>query len=336
LKYVSYKPSHAMDSSWRIGVLVEDKVVDYIHLSDLGDTKNNENRSFQKPAHHLVNTIDLLEQYGTNLGSELSLSEVAHLLKLNNGRLMASDTRPQVLDLSNCVLDAPIRPRKLITVARNYREHLEESGVKNIGSVPSASIKASSSLVGPYHDIVRPKVESQLDYETELAVIIGKRCKNVPVNNAYDVIAGYTVLSDIIAREVLKIERDAGNQFLGKMFDTFGPLGHCIVTKDEIKDPMNLRITTTVNGEVRQDSNTQRMIWSIPMLIAYFSQATLEPGDIISTGTPAGVAAGRKPDQPSWYLEPGDIIESEVEGVGKLRNRVVQDTSHPDSWNWRS
>jgi 2-keto-4-pentenoate hydratase/2-oxohepta-3-ene-1,7-dioic acid hydratase in catechol pathway len=119
------------------------------------------------------------------------------------------------------------------------------------------------------------------------------------------------------------------------MFDTFGPLGPSLVTKDEIVDPMNLRLSTTVNGEARQRGNTSAMIWKIPQLIAYFSQATLEPGDIVSTGTPAGVAAGRKPHETPWYLNPGDVIECEVESVGRLRNRVVSDPSGPGDWDWK-
>ncbi|MEA3156667.1 MAG: hypothetical protein QOK44_4256, partial [Betaproteobacteria bacterium] len=234
----------------------------------------------------------------------------------------------------DCLFDAPLRPGKLITLARNYHEHVAEHGLTHTGKVPSASVKASSSLTGPYDDIARPAVERELDYETELAVVIGRRCKNVPQKRAYEVVAGYTVLSDIVARQVLKIERAAGNQFLGKMFDSFGPLGPYLVTKDEIADPMNLAITTRVNGEVRQHSNTGRMIWNIPQLIAYFSQATLEPGDVISTGTPAGVAAGRKPHESPWYLCPGDVIECEVENVGLLRNRIVEDNSGPASWDW--
>jgi 2-keto-4-pentenoate hydratase/2-oxohepta-3-ene-1,7-dioic acid hydratase in catechol pathway len=152
--------------------------------------------------------------------------------------------------------------------------------------------------------------------------------------DAYRVIAGYTVLSDIVARQVLGTERRAGNQFLGKMFDTFGPMGPCFVTHDEIEDPMDLRITTRVNGETRQDSRTSGMIWPIPKLVAYFSQATLYPGDVISTGTPAGVAAGRRPGEEPWFLNPGDVIESSVEKIGTLRNRIVQETPHEASWRW--
>lgn len=221
--------------------------------------------------------------------------------------------------LNQCRLDAPLRPGKLITMARNYLEHVAEHGLTHTGKVPSASIKASSSLTGPYDDIVRPAVERELDYETELAVVIGQRCKNVPQSRAYEVIAGYAVLCDVVARQVLKIERAAGNQFLGKMFDSFGPLGPYLVTRDEVPDPMNLAITTRVNGEVRQHSNTGKMIWNIPQLVAYFSQATLEPGDIISTGTPAGAGIGFTPPR---FLAPGDVVECTITGLGTLRNTV--------------
>lgn len=229
---------------------------------------------------------------------------------------------------------APLRPGKLITVARNYRAHLEESGVTEIGPVPSASIKASSVVGPPFADIVRPTMERQLDYETELAVVIGRRCRNVPAERAYEVIAGYMVMNDVVARQVLKTERRAGNQFLGKMFDTFAPMGPCLVTADEVSDPMNLAISTRVNGELRQQGNTRDMIWSIPRLVAYFSQTTLEPGDVISTGTPAGVAAGRKAGQTPWFLQPGDVIESEIEGIGLLRNRVVEEPEQARHWAW--
>lgn len=259
------------------------------------------------------------------------LSKLAHLPEAPTAR----HDRRVFWNAEECVFDAPLRPRKLITVARNYHAHVAEHGLVHTGEVPSASIKASSSLSGPYDDIIRPAVEQQLDYETELAVVIGTRCKNVSQRDSYNVIAGYTILSDIVARQILKIERAAGNQFLGKMFDTFGPMGPCLVTKDEIEDPMNLAITTRVNGEVRQQDNTKAMIWTIPQLIAYFSQATLEPGDIISTGTPAGVAAGRKSHEASWYLNPGDVIESEVESIGILRNRIVSDEAASADWDWK-
>ena len=301
MRLAMFKPAQDPAGEWRIGLASDGRLLD-----------------LQAPG-------DLL---GLLRGGDEALSSVRATAE------RARANRSPQYPLEDCLLDAPLRPGKLITLARNYLEHVAEHGLTHTGKVPSASIKASSSLSGPYGEIVRPAVERELDYETELAVVIGKRCKNVPQSRAYDVIAGYTVLCDIVARQVLKIERAAGNQFLGKMFDTFGPLGPFLVTKDEVPDPMNLAIRTRVNGAARQDSNTSRMIWNIPQLIAYFSQATLEPGDIISTGTPAGVAAGRKPHETPWYLKPGDVIECEVESVGLLRNRIVDDTGGPVHWDW--
>jgi len=244
------------------------------------------------------------------------------------------DGEPLFTPLAQCRLHAPVRPSKVIAVGRNYAEHLKEAGVKIEAKVPSAWIKANSTIVGPNRDVVRPPVVKELDYETELALVIGRRCRNVREEDAYDVIAGYMVMNDISARDVVKIERKEGNQLLGKMFDTFCPTGPYLVTRDEVKDAMALRIMTRVNGEVRQNGRTTDMIWSIPKLIAYLSQMTLEPGDVISTGTPEGVAFGRKPDQAPWWLKPGDVLESEIEGVGMLRNRIVEYQGEEISWSW--
>lgn len=319
MRLAMYRPERERANEWRIGAAAGDYMLD-LQNADAAYTREH-------PAERPVTTmppniLKLLRQ------GDDALARVQRICDWGRATDMAT------LRLGECLFDAPLRPGKLITLARNYHEHVAEHGLTHTGKVPSASIKASSSLTGPYDDVVRPAVERQLDYETELAVIIGRRCKNVPQARAYDMVAGYTVLSDIVARQVLKVERAAGNQFLGKMFDSFGPLGPWLVTKDEIADPMNLTITTRVNGEMRQHSNTGRMIWNIPQLIAYFSQATLEPGDIISTGTPAGVAAGRKPNESPWYLCPGDVLECEVENVGLLCNRIVEDSSGPTTWDW--
>jgi 2-keto-4-pentenoate hydratase/2-oxohepta-3-ene-1,7-dioic acid hydratase in catechol pathway len=252
---------------------------------------------------------------------------------LERGQLTGR-TRPSVIRADDCVFEAPLRPGKIVTVARNYPDHLAETADAKTGPVPSASIKATSSVCGPYDKIVRPACERHLDYETELAVVIGRRCKNVPASNAYEVIAGYMVMNDVVAREILTIERRAGNQFLGKMFDGFAPMGPALVSAREVGNPMGLKIETRVNGELRQSGNTRDMIWPIAQLIAYFSQATLEPGDVISTGTPAGVAAGRKADESPWFLQLGDLVESTVENVGTLCNQIVADETVVSSWDW--
>lgn len=333
MRLVVFCDRNEAERNWRLGAVLDaNNILDLASAWARDRSEDAARSGALAPSQFPGTMLELLRMSGgialaAQVVRSVETSAFAHLSEAAAGQ------RP-VYALEDCLLDAPVRPGKLITVARNYREHLEESGVRDVGPVPSASIKATSSLVGPSHDIVRPAVEAQLDYETELAIVIGTRCKHVAESEAYGVIAGYTVLSDIIGRQVLKVERSAGNQFLGKMFDTFGPMGPCIVTRDEIDDPMALRITTRVNGELRQDSSTSEMIWSIPQLIAYFSQATLEPGDVISTGTPAGVAAGRKPGETPWFLQPGDVIESSVEKIGTLRNRIVDEPRITRSWAW--
>jgi acylpyruvate hydrolase len=252
---------------------------------------------------------------------------------LQGGKLTQSAfARP----LADCKLLAPVaRPSKIIAVGRNYRSHNREMSAGDgrfPNVVPSAWIKASSTLAGAFDDVVKPRATSKLDYETELAVVIGKRCRHVSEADAYSVIAGYTIASDITARDIVAIERAEGNQLLGKMFDTFCPMGPWFVTADEVPDPMNLPLVTRVNGEVRQDSNTGNMIWPIPKLVAYVSQMTLEAGDVILTGTPSGVAMGHKGDD--WFLKAGDILESELGGIGAMRNRIVDAPDAPTSWDW--
>jgi len=243
------------------------------------------------------------------------------------------DGDPLFTPLADCRLHAPARPSKVIAVGRNYREHLRQVGSDTEMKVPSAWIKSNNTIIGPHRDIVKPAATRQLDYETELTLVIGEKCKNVPEERAYDVIFGYMVANDISARDVVKIERIAKNQLLGKMFDTFCPTGPWIVTRDEIADPMNLRIRTRVNGVLRQDGCTKDMIWNIPQLIAYVSQMTLEPGDLITTGTPEGQALGQQ-NAATLFLQPGDVLESEIEGVGTLRNKVIDDPVRQASWKW--
>lgn len=257
-----------------------------------------------------------------------------YLEKLGGASAKGLDGEALWIPMAETRLHATVKPSKVIAVGRNYADHLKEVGVKIDMAVPSAWIKANSTIIGPTREIEKPSFVTELDYETELAIVIGKRCKNVPESKAYEVIAGYTVMNDVSAREIARIERKEGNQLLGKMFDGFAPMGPWLVTRDEVPDPMNLRVITRVNGEVRQNGNTRDMIWSIPKLIAYISQMTLEPGDVISTGTPSGVAAGRKAEQQSWFLQPGDVLESEVEGIGTLCNKIIEDSAKTRNWKW--
>jgi acylpyruvate hydrolase len=236
-------------------------------------------------------------------------------------------------------LHAPICPPKMLAVGRNYNEHKEEMyghKITEMPKVPAAWVKSNNTICGPTDHIVKPYMTQKLDYETELCVVIAKRCKNVLEAQAWDVVAGYTIMSDITARDVGFIERAEGNRLLGKMFDTFGPMGPCFVTADAIEDPHALGLRTRVNGEVRQDGSTADMIWSIPQFLSYVSQMTLEAGDLVLTGTPSGVANGHKVEGENWFLQDDDVLESEIDGIGTMRNRIVDEAEGPRSWNWNA
>jgi acylpyruvate hydrolase len=215
-------------------------------------------------------------------------------------------------------LGAPVpRPGKIMCVGRNWAEHARETG----GEVPEQPIifaKYATAVVGPFDDVVRPVEVHDLDYEAELAVVIGSRCRRVSRHGALDVVAGYMCANDVSARTA----QWSGTQWVrGKSFDTFCPLGPALVTRDEVPDPQALRIRCRVDDEVRQDSTTGLMLFDIPTLIEHVSAATtLEPGDVLLTGTPPGVAAGR---DPAPWLQPGQVCEVDIEGVGRLRNRIV-------------
>ncbi len=210
------------------------------------------------------------------------------------------------------------KPGKIICLGLNYIDHAEEQGVKPPAE-PIIFFKPRTSLTGPYDDVVYPKIVKQLDYEGELVVIIGKRGKNIREEDAMEYVFGYTVLNDVSARDIQFGDKQWTR---GKSFDTFAPCGPWIVTKDEVPHPHQLRILTKVNDEVRQNSSTSSMVFKIPQIISSMSMVmTLEPGDMISTGTPAGVGYFMKP-KPK-LLSVGDVVEVSIENVGIIRNRIV-------------
>jgi 2-keto-4-pentenoate hydratase/2-oxohepta-3-ene-1,7-dioic acid hydratase in catechol pathway len=226
------------------------------------------------------------------------------------------------LALPDVTLEAPIDdPRKLLAIGMNYEEHMKEA--EALGQArPEYQFwfnKQVQCINGPYHGIVMPRVSEQLDYEVELGVVIGKKCRHVSKEDARGMIAGYMVCNDVSVRDW---QRRSPTFTLGKSFDTHGPIGPWITTDDEIPDPHNLALWLTVNGEERQRSNTRDMIYNIYDQIAYLSTVmTLEPGDIIETGTPSGVAVMTQ----NW-LKIGDVVRAEVEGLGYIENTVIADT----------
>ena len=211
-------------------------------------------------------------------------------------------------------------PPKIVCLGLNYRDHAAESN-SPIPKDPILFSKYATALVGPGDAIVLPAVSREVDYEAELVIVVGKRGRNLKADVAQQYAAGYTVGHDVSARD-WQLKKDGKQWMVGKTFDTFAPLGPVLVTADEVADPHNLPIRLRLNGRTMQDSNTSQMIFSVGATLAYLSQVfTLEPGDLVFTGTPPGVGFARKPPV---FLQGGDVVEVEIEGLGVLRNPVVQ------------
>jgi 2-keto-4-pentenoate hydratase/2-oxohepta-3-ene-1,7-dioic acid hydratase in catechol pathway len=216
---------------------------------------------------------------------------------------------------------APLAPTAILGIGLNYGKHAEESGAK-IPEFPVLFVKGLNTLQNPNDPIQIPTFmkSDEVDYECELAVVIGKKCKNVSRANALKNVLGYMCANDVSARD-WQIKRGGGQWCRGKFFDTFAPLGPCLVTTDEIPNPNCLGIKTILNGETVQNWNTNDMIFDVPKLIEFLSASTtLLPGTVILTGTPHGVGMGQKP--PRW-LKPGDVVTIEIENIGKLTNPVT-------------
>jgi 2-keto-4-pentenoate hydratase/2-oxohepta-3-ene-1,7-dioic acid hydratase in catechol pathway len=210
-------------------------------------------------------------------------------------------------------------PGKILCIGLNYRDHAIEGG-KAIPAEPVVFGKFANTLIAHGDPIVLPKVSQKVDYEAELVIVIGKRGRHISVERAFDYVAGYTCGHDVSARD-WQFRGEEKQWIIGKTFDTFGPTGPELVTADEVPDPHNLNIQLRLNGQVMQNSSTKEFIFGVPQLLAFLSQVvTLEPGDLIFTGTPPGVGGARKP--PVW-LQPGDVAEVEIAGLGVLRNPVV-------------
>ena len=226
------------------------------------------------------------------------------------------------ISLDAVTLQAPVpRPGKILGIGLNYADHIEETGMSR-PEVQTWFNKQVTCANGPYGSINLPAVSAALDYEAELCVIIGKRCKHVPRERAPEVIAGFCCGNDVSVRDW---QRAAMTMQIGKSFDTHGPMGPWLVTPDEVGDPHCLDIRCTVNGEERQNSNTRHLIFDCYDGIAHLSKAfTLEPGDVLFMGTPAGVGAAMKPPN---FMKAGDLVRVEIEKLGHLENRVVAETA---------
>lgn len=230
---------------------------------------------------------------------------------------LASASPEMFTPLEQATLLAPVpRPGKILCIGHNYKGHIG-IGKTELPEYPNFFCKTANVITGHLHPILVPRITSQVDYEAELAVIIGKRGYGIPEAEALDYVAGYSIFNDVSARDV---QKRTSQWFLGKSFDTFGPLGPALVTKDEIPDPHCLDLELTVNGLPKQRANTSDLIFRIPFLVSYLSQVmTLDPGDLIATGTPARLPEAANPQR---FLEPGDVVSITIEKLGRLTNPI--------------
>jgi 2-keto-4-pentenoate hydratase/2-oxohepta-3-ene-1,7-dioic acid hydratase in catechol pathway len=269
------------------------------------------------PALGIVADEELIDLSGSGLPADPAQAlDVA-----GRGRLEELAADAPRLPLADARLLAPATPRKYLGIALNYADHIAEMGME-APQVPVFFNKQATCVVGPGAAVHMPKVSTLLDYEAELALVIGKRCRHVPVERAHEVIAGYTCANDLSVRDW---QGRAQTMTIGKSFDTHGPLGPWLVTPEEIGDPQDLRIRCFVEDELRQDASTAEMVFDCFQQVAHLSEAfTLEPGDVIATGTPAGVGIGRKPIREN-VLHVGETVRVEIERVGELVNTVVEE-----------
>jgi 2-keto-4-pentenoate hydratase/2-oxohepta-3-ene-1,7-dioic acid hydratase in catechol pathway len=259
--------------------------------------------------------VDLLE---AGAGLPATMTEILALGDRGSAAVRAAiDSGTGRRPLDGAPLAAPVAPRKYFAIGLNYADHAAEAN-REMPEHPPVFAKMVSCVNGPFDDIVRPAISDQVDYEAELAIVIGRRCRHVTREEAPGVVAGFTIANDVTVRDW---QRRTPQWTLGKSFDTHGPLGPWIVTPDELGDPHALAFRTLVNGELRQQSDTGRMHQDCWALIAEVSTAcTLEPGDVIATGTDAGVGAFM---EPRGYLAAGDVVRIEFDGIGAIESRVV-------------
>jgi 2-keto-4-pentenoate hydratase/2-oxohepta-3-ene-1,7-dioic acid hydratase in catechol pathway len=330
MRLVTFEEPH--HHTERLGILVTAKdnsfVIDanYAYASMLKDGRDS---VYPKRVADAAVPSDILDILRAGERPMQALRETEQFVLRNDMSEMSPlDRENAVFKFSEVRIKAPVpRPGKIIHTAGNFREHAKE-GTESGWEFPIPKwisfLKSPSAIIGHEDKMVRPRYTKQLDHEIELAIVIGKKSKHLTKEGAWEAIAGFTVFNDITARDIQREEMKSGLLNFGKNMDTFGPFGPCFVPREDIGDVHNLKIECRVNGEPRQVSNTNHLSVSVPEIVQHYSWVTLYPGDIVTTGTVSGVAAFRKnPEQ--YFLKPGDVLESEIENIGILRNHVVED-----------
>lgn len=312
MKLITYRQS---DSRVRTGVVLNDRVL------DISDWLENLPVSAQAEAHHLaagtVAPVGGILRW-LSAGPEADALLKAYVAKATHPNLAQAIT--DLPALAAVTLYAPVpRPGKIIGVGRNYADHAKETGVAPFEK-PRIIFKMPSSVAAPGASVVRPNGVTKLDFESELAVVIGAFARDVDASDALSFVAGYTVLNDVSARE-FQFDVSPAQTTFAKSMDSFCPMGPWLVTRDEVPDPQALDVSCWLNGERMQHGHTADMLFPVKALVAYVSRfMTLEPGDILTTGTPAGIGAFR---QPPLYLQPGDQLRLEVTGVGSMTHAIA-------------
>ena len=305
---IAFVPKSAPGAAPRVGALLSDGVhaVDFAVLTDFGDTA---------PA--LLHWYDLDGEY---LPKALKAARNLDAALTSGGAQPASALVP----LASLDLLAPVpRPGKVICIGLNYRDHAAESN-QPVPTSPITFSKYPTSITHPNRPVYLPSASRQVDYEAELAVVIGRRAKHVPRERAFEYVLGYTNFNDVSARDLQFADKQWQR---GKSCDSFAPMGAAIVTTDEVANPHRLRIRLRLNGRTMQDSSTEQLVFGVDELVAFISETvTLEPGDVIATGTPPGVGFARTPPV---FLQPGDVMEVEIEGLGVLSNPVWAESGQP-------
>lgn len=326
MKVATYRPHQPQDPRPAIGVVIDDRIVNLTH-------------AYARYLREVDGEVRAYELAEARVGSDMLAFLQGGERAIDAARRTVDFAKktPELVGISGERLSyalhevrllAPIaRPGKILAAGKNYKDHAAEGATGGqpvvLQPFPRGFVKVSSVVIGPDDPVELAHVTTQLDYEVELAVVIGKTGRYIPRERAYDYVAGYTILNDVSARDIQLAEAKYGNHMIGKNLDGLSPMGPWIVLRDEIADPMDLDLSLSIGGEQRQHSNTHELIHDIPAMIERWSWGTLEPGDIIATGTPAGVALGGK----FPYLKVGDVMECRVEGIGTLRNAVVAETA---------
>ena len=325
MKLATYTPKGAQSHQPGIGAIIGEEIIDlhYAYARYLREIEG------EMRAYELAYGRIPRDMIGFLQGGEKAIDAAKRTIEFvkdkKNRDLSGISGEKLIYALADVKMLAPIsHPGKILAAGKNYADHAKEStmaagSTQDSRPFPVGFVKVSSVVIGPDDPVEIAHVTQQLAYESELAVVIGKRGRYIPKDKAYEYIAGYTILNDVSARDIQFAESKYGNHLLGKNMDTLCPMGPWIVFKDEVPDPMNLTIQLKVNGQLRQNSNTANLIFDIPAMIERWSWVTLEPGDIIATGTPAGSPVGGKDP----YLQAGDVMECIIERLGTLRNPVV-------------